>query len=858
MAEPMRTTRRINLENLDSLEFTKSRKGYDADEVRGALATIARQVRAMIDERERLTDQLKRSEEKVEDLLARPTPVPDRHELTRMLGDEMVRLLDSAKETADEIVAAAQAERDEIESIARAEADRLRLEAEEAISARRVEAAETERQILERAEAFMAQREEEARLANEANQEKIDAEYDAARQAAKEQLDAAREEGRSMIIEARQFRETILRDLAGRRKIARKQLEAMRAAQERLLEAFTSCAIAVEGATSELHTALPAAKAAADLAADRVNDDIEQVVNELEQAIHTGELPALVLGGLERPKIRSNALPRTEADDTDGVRPIDDEPSVGGADQIDSAISGYGESRHESATHIDRDVADDEWSSELNDAASSEARSEPFEDRPAASDTDIDASATAETYGASDLIDAEDDIEEIQPGPARQRFGVIDGEGGDADEDADIADEDDFEDSDYGDYFDDDEELDDDTPDNKRPALRLLATAQVDADPADASDGDASANEIDGLDDDEADDVEADDLVDVGSPSAGAVADAASDETAAMDDSIFDGSESDADPDDDTWSDDIVSDSSGAAEAAESEIATPIEPGREDESADDCIAQGDEAGGESHGVDGLFARLRADRDAAVTAAREVLDHAMDDISVERPVDADALIEQRDEWVGSVERNVARRFKRVLDDEQNEVLDRIRRSKVLNAASVLPNEDAMSEAYLDVGAEELLHAVSSGAASLREMGVRSRPIDPQTIVDQLGPVIGAQLISPWLDELAALIEEANGDRTAAVNAVRTAYRYRKMDHLAELSGAVVVAAYNAGVVAAARRDDVLEWVTAHIDVESAEPHFASVSGNDVGRSISIFIEGSMGTECRCLLVPVDRN
>ena len=120
------------------------------------------------------------------------------------------------------------------------------------------------------------------------------------------------------------------------------------------------------------------------------------------------------------------------------------------------------------------------------------------------------------------------------------------------------------------------------------------------------------------------------------------------------------------------------------------------------------------------------------------------------------------------------------------------------------------------------------------------------------------MIGAQLISPWLDELAALIEEANGDRTAAVNAVRTAYRYRKMDHLAELSGAVVVAAYNAGVVAAARRDDVLEWVTAHIDVESAEPHFASVSGNDVGRSISIFIEGSMGTECRCLLVPVDRN
>ena len=188
---------------------------------------------------------------------------------------------------------------------------------------RRDEAAEEEREILERAQQVLVDHKAQVEASRAELEVQIDEEFASAKQASKAQLDAAREEGREMIVEARQFRETILRDLAGRRKIARKQLEAMRAAQERLLEAFTSCAMAVESATSELHTALPAAKAAADLAADRVNDDIEQVVSQLESAIHTGELPALVLQGVPQPKLRSNALPATSRPAADPVSASD-------------------------------------------------------------------------------------------------------------------------------------------------------------------------------------------------------------------------------------------------------------------------------------------------------------------------------------------------------------------------------------------------------------------------------------------------------------------------------------------------------------------------------------------------------
>lgn len=768
------------MDNLEGIEFSRVRRGYEPDEVRGALGTIGRQVRALTEERDRLVAQLERAEEKVAELRDAPTPTPAREDLTRMLGDEMVKLLDSARATADDIVSRATAEGEETLQRARDDADAVRAENEATLAARREEAAEEESAILGRAESFLAERMREADAAAEAVRRQMEIEAEAAKDAAKAQLDAAREEGKEMIVEARQFREKILRDLAGRRKVARKQLEAMRAAQERLLEAFTSCAVAVEGATSELHTALPAARAAADIAADRVDDDIEQVVRQLEDAIHTGELPAVVVARMEPPQLRSNALPRSSAAAAESLPEVDDDPESSDEDMSVLAISDGGA-----------------------DVVADEPLLEEFTDAPAIDDADefaVDVAAMKVNYPQPHEIA---DVAEDEPADDRPRFGVIDGDGLDAQAAGETQEalEALFED-DLADDADEDEFDDDDDVEPSRPSLRLLT-----ADPAEpADDGELSDTEADLVD-------AFDDDPDVGPPTA-EFAVIAADEAAP-----------------DTFADDSFT-----------------EPDADE------LALDDDTG---HAVDDLFARLRADRDAAVTEARSAIESATTEAEAERPADADDLIDARDEAVGPIERNLARRFKRVLDDEQNEMLDALRRlRRGADTASLLPDADVALDAYLDVVHEELTHAVAAGAASLRDHGLSPHPMDADVVADGLRPVLSAVLVEPWLDTLGELL--GRGDDAATVTSgVRTAYRYRKMDDLADISGAVVVAAYNLGVAAAAAKGTALEWVVDHTDATETDVHFDPVRAGDAEKAVAILAE-SVGSGCRCVLAPVDRR
>lgn len=762
MAEPMRTTRRINLENLEALEFTRTRRGYEPDEVRGALGTISRQIRSLIEERDRLSDQLARTEQKLADVESRPAAIPDRAELTKLLGEEMVRLLDSAKETGEDIVSNARTEAGDILDAAEAEA----VTREAAIAAAEAEAAE-------RAEEAAAVRMAAAEADADKVRAQMEEELEAAKTAAKAQLDASREEGREMIVEARKFRETILRDLAGRRKLARKQLEAMRAAQERLLDAFTSCAAAVEGATSELHTALPAAKAAADIAAQRVDDDIEQVVSELESAIHTGELPALVLDGFERPKLRSKALPRTEASASDG------ETDDGSADpDLPPAAEADPSPDAEFDDAPDEEVAQptiNEAEAQVDDAALDEPEPEP----------------------------------EAAPHSERPVFGVINGDG-EAEADRYDDDEDDFD-------YDYELDLDEDDDAEDRPALRLLAS-----DTEDDSESDDAA-------------LDAEDLFVELEPTAELAAVAAAVEVEVeLDDDIDEETELD-EGDLDTIGDPVFDDDI-ELEADDGEFAS-----------DDVDTVGD-----------LFARLRADRDAAVDAARDILDTAEHDVLDVQAEDAEAIIEERDELVGQDERTLARRLKRVLDDEQNDVLDRLRRAKKgADLSECLPSATALLDSYLDGADAELTHAVSLGAAALATFGVAGRPIDPAATAETLAPVLDALLVEPWHAELIAAIEDADGDRAAAVTAVRTAYRYRKMDHVADLAGSAIVMAWNAGLLAAAK-DLPLEWVVSHTDDPDAVGHFGPMVGGDLQRSVRTLVEGIDGRTCRCTLAPIDRT
>ncbi|MDH5238666.1 MAG: DivIVA domain-containing protein, partial [Acidimicrobiia bacterium] len=194
-------------------QFETAKKGYDQGEVRSYLAEVAK---GLGDYRE-LVKELERRIESLEAQLADAAAESEREiteaELTERLGTEAARVLNAAREgaeerrrsveaeleservAADDLVAAARDEAAAVIETARAEADRA--------AADRL--AETEAELAERTLAVDVEL-AERRTAAEAEMAALVAQGEAAR-------DEGRSAGRSMVAEAQVVRERILGDL---------------------------------------------------------------------------------------------------------------------------------------------------------------------------------------------------------------------------------------------------------------------------------------------------------------------------------------------------------------------------------------------------------------------------------------------------------------------------------------------------------------------------------------------------------------------------------------------------------------------------------------------------------------------
>lgn len=811
MAEPMRAPSGGKIDDLEQREFSRVRKGYEPSEVRATLVQTAAELRRLRAERGRLSDELAAAHAETERVRRQtesaPVVLPDDAELTRVLGEEMVKLLDDARTTAAGIAERAEGAAEELKAGAEAEsAERMeRLEGE--LADRRAEAEAEEREILERANAVLGDRTEIAEEAAAELAEIAENELAEAREAAREHIEAGKDEGRRLVVEAKTFRERILRDLAGRRKLARKQLEAMRAAQERLLGAFTACAVAVESATSELHTALPEAKVAADDAAKRVTDDIEDVVVAMEAAIATGELPAVVLGEIGRPdlsgrsQLQSAALP---------IRHELPEPQAAAGPADDT-----------------NDEAEDEASIDLTDPEHSGI------DGVEASDGLADAADNADA-GEAELIENSTSIDEPDVTAADQLESEATGEHPvvSAEGDADWAalNVDDL-------ISDDDEQAE-----SAESATAQTATASPDSDElGELDDGEAEVSTTQGRD------------------HLRLISGAASSETPESATTAA----PDAEPADDA---------AGAGGAADTEGA----------------AVGDVAVDDQPQVGDLFSRLRAERDEAVAQARETLGveaanlDATDDLDATGDTDdaadsaadevadgelaavlggseADQILDHRDDSIGPIERGVSRRVKRLVDDEQNELLDALRRSRRnVTVAALLPAAEEQVDALAELLASDLTDAVAAGAASVAARSgtpVALGRANLERLAAQLRPVIASRLINPWRDEVASLVA-GETDRAQLGERLRAAYRERKTVDLPELASGVVVVAYNVGVAAVAKKGPGLEWVLDH-GGEEVQAHLPRVRGGNPAEAIEALSSPEVPDGCRCLLVTRSR-
>ena len=207
-------------------------------------------------------------------------------------------------------------------------------------------------------------------------------------------------------------------------------------------------------------------------------------------------------------------------------------------------------------------------------------------------------------------------------------------------------------------------------------------------------------------------------------------------------------------------------------------------------------------------VDELFARMRAERAEAVAKAQEVL-------AEEAPAEGDepepavepgatsaagaAALARRDEVVAPFEQTLTRRLKRVLADEQNEVLDLLRRGPSGKGGDVLPPAADHVARYRDAAADALQDAWRAGA------GTSDQPIPADLLTD-----LATELVEPLRTRVERVVGRS-GEGEELADALRGCYR----EWRGRLSdGAVrhaVIAAYSAGVYDAAAPDTKLCWV-----------------------------------------------
>jgi DivIVA domain-containing protein len=280
-------------------------------------------------------------------------------------------------------------------------------------------------------------------------------------------------------------------------------------------------------------------------------------------------------------------------------------------------------------------------------------------------------------------------------------------------------------------------------------------------------------------------------------------------------------------------------------------------------------------------VDDLFAKLRAAKiDAiandsvepaeaasppptrrksrATSATTEVVAADTGTDPTEPEGEGDSPFVVRDEALSPVEVNLARKFKRALADEQNDLLDALRRREpVRSIDEVLPTAGDHLAPYLEAAREELPGAARAGARSASEDDPArlDRRLNDAGVVDRVLEQVGPEIVEPLRDRLERAIAEADGDNGVIAAAVRSMYREWKTQRFDELAAELTRGAYARGAYAAMVPGTPVRWV--------GEPGFhgcADAELNAAAGAVRVgdsFPSGDLcppaALGCRCLLV-----
>ena len=182
-----------------------------------------------------------------------------------------------------------------------------------------------------------------------------------------------------------------------------------------------------------------------------------------------------------------------------------------------------------------------------------------------------------------------------------------------------------------------------------------------------------------------------------------------------------------------------------------------------------------------------------------------------------PVVGESALERRDDLLDNLEAGLIRALKWVLGDEQNAVLDRLRRLGSKAGVGVLPQSDAQTAGYRDAALPWLQQAVRAGIGFVSDPGpgteAGAEAAQAHSSFDAHAQALARELVEPLRERLSrALAGGTDADDPAVVaESLRASYRQWKIQQVEECARHHVLAAFSLGAFAATPEGATLRWL-----------------------------------------------
>ena len=289
--------------------FDTERRGFDQKQVQDYLRAVSDSLadaqKREAEMRTRVGKAVRRAEAAEKQL--RDAPETKAAE-NRQVGEDVTSVLDAARNTAEQRVAAAEKSAAKIIAEAEAEAARLRAEAEAVLAERTAEAEVAGADIVT-----------EARADSETIRAKATADADTIAAASADQVTRVRTECDTLIREAEEARAQILEDMERRRREARAQVERLRVGRDRLLRSYEVVRRTLEEATVELKSSLKEAKVRGDTAARVITAEPLATRDQLEMELLDAKMIGRVTIGESPVADVAERATQTSAPDADAA-----------------------------------------------------------------------------------------------------------------------------------------------------------------------------------------------------------------------------------------------------------------------------------------------------------------------------------------------------------------------------------------------------------------------------------------------------------------------------------------------------------------------------------------------------------